>query len=57
MRCLQHYLQRKNLEYKFADTASEQQILADLKSGHDEFIEFAGLDGVAHLDDWIDALT
>lgn len=57
LRCLQHYLQRKNLEYKFADTASEQQILGDLKSGRDEFIDVTGLDGVAHLDDWIDALT
>jgi hypothetical protein len=57
LRCLQHYLQRKNLEFRFADTASEQQIIGDLESGRDEFIDVAGLDRVAHLSDWIEALT
>ena len=56
LKCLQHYLQRKNLEYRFADTASEQQIVSDLERGRDDLIEFAGLDGVAHLNDWIEAL-
>jgi hypothetical protein len=57
LKCLQHYLQRKNLEYRFAETASEQRILADLENGRNEFIDVAGLDGVAHLNEWIDALA
>jgi hypothetical protein len=57
LRCLRHYLQRKSIEYAFADTASEQQIRTDLERGRDEFIDVAGLDGVAHLNEWIDALA
>src|ERR1043166_3384868 len=56
LKCLQHYLQRKHVEYRFAETASEHQILADLKRGRDELIDVAGLDGVAHLNDWMEAL-
>jgi hypothetical protein len=57
LKCLQHYLQRKSIEYRFADTASQRQILADLENGRDELIDVAGLDGIGHLNDWIDALT
>jgi hypothetical protein len=44
------------VEYRFAETASEHQILDDLKRGRDELIDVAGLDGVAHLNDWMEAL-
>jgi hypothetical protein len=57
LRCLKHYLQRKSIEYRFADTASEQQIREDLERGRDELINVAGLDGVSHLNDWLNALS
>ena len=57
LRCLQHYLQRKRIEYAFAESAAEQQIRTDLQKGRDEFIDVIGLDGVAHLDEWSDALV
>jgi ribosomal protein L25 (general stress protein Ctc) len=57
LRCLRHYLQRKALEYRFADTASEERIRADLKTGRDELINVTGLDGVSHLNDWLNVLS
>ena len=57
LKCLQHYLQRKRIEYRFADTASRDQIVTELERGRDDFLEVAGLDGIAHLDEWIDALS
>lgn len=55
--CLRHYLQRKDMEYRFAATASPDDIAADLKRGVDEFEQVAGLDAVAHLDLWYQVLT
>lgn len=51
-RCLRHYLQRKSIEYRFAATASREQIIADLRDGYNEFEEVVGLDGVSHLKRW-----
>jgi hypothetical protein len=56
LRCLRHYLQRKFLEYKFAATASENQIGADLQHGRAELEEVMGLDAVAHLTLWKETL-
>jgi len=52
LRCLRHYLQRKFLEYRFAATASEKQIVDDLELGRTELEEVMGLDAVAHLALW-----
>jgi hypothetical protein len=52
LRCLQHYLERKQIEYQFASTASKQQLMEDLNSGHDRFKEIIGLDQVSHLKTW-----
>lgn len=56
-RCLRHYLQRKRIEYGFAETASETQLLDDLDSGIQAYQDVAGLEGVAHLQRWKDTLT
>lgn len=56
-RCLQHYLQRKEIEYKFSSTASAELIRDDLARGVKEFEEVAGLEQVAHLGLWYEALT
>lgn len=55
--CLRHYLQRKAIEYGFADSASEAKILQDLQDGIDELGEVVGLEGVAHLENWRGALS
>jgi hypothetical protein len=57
MRCLRHYLQRKRVEYQFAATASKEQLVADLGNGITSFVDVAGLEGVAHLQRWMDTLT
>jgi len=56
-RCLCHYLQKKRIEYQFAETASDQQLLRDLDSGIQAYQDVAGLEGVAHLQRWKDTLT
>lgn len=56
LRCLQHYLQRKDIEYNFALTASAEQIREDVAQGQDVYEEVIGLDGVAHLSLWSDVL-
>lgn len=55
--CLKHYLEIKNLEYKFSSTASQDDILENLKQGLDEFQSAAGIEGVAHLERWKQVLT
>lgn len=50
--CLQHYLQRKAMEYQLSATGSEANVLADLKSGVDDFADVIGLEGVSHLHLW-----
>lgn len=55
--CLKHYLNRKAKEYNFSATASESDILADLRAGHDEFKTILGDDGVAYLKLWEQVLT
>ncbi len=57
LRCLQHYLQRKAIEYKYVLTASREQILRDLATGRTEYEDRIGLDGVAHLQMWQDVLS
>ncbi len=52
LRCLCHYLQRKNIEFQMAATASAEQLLGDLEIGTTTFEEVMGLDGVAHLLMW-----
>lgn len=52
LRCLRHYLQRKNIEYEFANTAALSQIKSDLKGGTEEFVDVIGEDGVEHLKLW-----
>jgi hypothetical protein len=52
LHCLRHYLQRKAREYQFAATASREQILDDLRRGHEEFKKVVGLEGVSHLSLW-----
>jgi hypothetical protein len=54
--CLQHYLQRKAMEYEFSATASKANLFANLKSGIDEYSEIIGLEGVSHLQLWARAL-
>lgn len=56
-RCLCHYLQRKRVEYQFAATASDTQLLSELDSGIEAYQDVAGLEGVAHLQRWKDTLT
>jgi len=56
-RCLCHYLQKKRIEYQFAETASDKQLLSDLDSGIQAYQDVAGLEGVAHLQRWKDTLT
>lgn len=57
LHCLQHYLQRKRIEYAFADSASEERIREDLENGRDALVDVAGLDGVSHLNEWLDVLS
>ena len=56
LHCLRHYLQRKAIEYRFADTASKEQIIANLHDGRG-FKDVMGLDGVSHLQRWEKALS
>ena len=53
--CLQHYLQRKAIEYELSATGSEVGVLADLKAGVDDFADVIGLEGVSHLQLWASA--
>jgi hypothetical protein len=55
--CLRHYLQRKAIEYKFAATASPEQITSNLENGATAFEELLGLDGVGHLRLWRQVLA
>lgn len=51
VRCLKHYLQRKQAEYEFSANDSASVILQDLQNGKKIFEDYLG-DGVAHLDTW-----
>jgi hypothetical protein len=55
--CLRHYLQRKQIEYGFADSASAEQILHDLRRGQKEMKAGAGQEGIAHLVRWEQVLA
>jgi hypothetical protein len=58
--CLRHYLQRKNIEYAFAATASRDQLLNDpnlgLRCDVSAYEQVAGLDAVSHLQLWASVL-
>lgn len=51
-RCLRHYLQRKNREYKAAESASSKVLLDNLLAGVEKYEDVGGLDGVKHLRLW-----
>ena len=57
LRCLRHYLQKKSVEYRFANTADSEQLINELESGIRKFRSALGLDGVSHLMLWRDILT
>jgi len=56
-RCLCHYLHRKQIEYQFARTASEQQLLDNLERGVQDLRSIVGTAGVSHLQAWRTVLT
>jgi len=53
LRCLQHYLQRKNIEYTMALGASLQDIRKDLQRCFKEgYVDILGSDATEHLELW-----
>ncbi|NQU05200.1 MAG: hypothetical protein HQ568_03840 [Calditrichaeota bacterium] len=50
--CLEHYLQRKNIEYVKASTTSGSELLEDLVRAQSVYGEILGVDGVNYLDVW-----
>jgi hypothetical protein len=57
LHCLRHYLHRKAREYRFSETATREQIIADLHEGRESFEDVIGLEGVGHLQLWEETLT
>ncbi len=53
--CLRHYLERKAIEYKFADN-SRDEIIKDLQTGYTAFIDLAP-ESSEHLAVWAKALA
>jgi hypothetical protein len=51
LRCLLHYLERKNIEYNFALKESDE-IFNDLNDGINQFKDILGDKGVSHLSKW-----
>jgi hypothetical protein len=55
--CLNHYLQRKRIEYTRASSDSSEHLLEDLRRGVSELEDAAGLEAVGHLRIWEKVLT
>ena len=55
-RCLQHYLQRKSLEFRFSADASREKLLDDLQQGVSLYQDYLG-DGISYLDSWRQAFN
>ncbi len=56
LRCLQHYLQRKEIECNVALSSPRERIMEDLQCGKASYEESMGVDGVAHLQLWQEVL-
>jgi hypothetical protein len=57
VRCLKHYLESKKWEYEFADKATKEDLITDLKKGIEEYEKAAGINFVSYLETWEDVLN
>jgi hypothetical protein len=57
IRCLKHYLNRKENEFRFVANATEDAQLQDLADGGEKYRVIAGLDEVTHLRAWQNVLS
>ncbi|MEA2553207.1 MAG: hypothetical protein QOJ65_1383 [Fimbriimonadaceae bacterium] len=52
LRCLRHYLQRKQMEHDFVSRQPKEIQLQELTSSKDKYIDVLGFDGIKHLVIW-----
>ncbi len=52
LRCLRHYLQQKNVEYRMAGEASVKDFGKELQKGIERYGQFLGSDATEHLELW-----
>lgn len=50
--CLQHYLHIKKKEFEFASIATKEELINNLNSGINNYIDIIGDDGIKHLILW-----
>ena len=52
LRCLRHYLQRKNREYEFVRKANPDEMRKEIKDSIEEYEPFLGREGIDYLIRW-----
>lgn len=57
LRCLQHYLERKAIEYRDASEKTKEELIEGLRSGRSKYEDALGLESIAHLELWEKVLT